>query len=50
MVLQGDVGQVKAYLGPFGDSINLNAIGVRLCVESTIGMEIILGAPDSNTR
>jgi hypothetical protein len=39
-----DVGQVKARFGPFGRSVNLNAIlvhGLR-----RMGMEIILGTPD----
>jgi hypothetical protein len=32
MVLQGDVGQVEAHFGPFGDSVNLSARWVHsLC-------------------
>jgi hypothetical protein len=29
MVLLGDVGQVEAHFGPFGDSVNLDAIWVH---------------------
>jgi hypothetical protein len=29
MVLLGDIGQVEAHFGPFGDSINLNARQIR---------------------
>jgi len=42
MVHLGDVCQVEAHFGPFGDSVNLGARLVHGCDESTIGMEIAL--------
>jgi hypothetical protein len=41
----GDVGQVEAHLGPFGDSVNLGPDRSTDCVEHTIGSEIILDTP-----
>jgi hypothetical protein len=41
MVLLGDEAQVEARSSPFGDSVNL---------ELTIGLEIILNAPDGTAR
>ena len=46
MVLQGDEAQVEARFGPFGEIANLDADGCTICVESTIGMEIILDATE----
>jgi hypothetical protein len=43
MVLQVDEAQVEARFGPFGDRCTV-------CVERTIGLEIILGAPDGTPR
>jgi hypothetical protein len=44
MVLLGDVGQVEDCFGPFGDSVTQDRCMV--CVNCTIGLEIILDAPD----
>jgi hypothetical protein len=43
MVLLGDIGQVEACFGPFGDSPSIRA-------ERTIGLEIILGTPNGTPR
>ena len=45
-VLLRDVGQVETRFDPFGDSFNTNQDRCTVCVERTIGMEIILGTPD----
>ena len=46
MVLLGDEAQVEARFGPFGESANLDADRCTICVESTIGMEIVLDATE----
>ena len=46
MVLLGDEAQVEACFSPFGDSANLDADRCMVCAEHTIGLEIILDAPD----
>jgi hypothetical protein len=46
MVLLGDAGQVEACFTPFGDSVNVSADGCMVCAKCTMGMAIILGAPD----
>ena len=46
MVLLCDEAQVKAHFGPLGDSANLDADRCMVCAERTIGLEIILDAPD----
>ena len=50
MVLLGDVGQVEARFGPFGDSVILTQDRCMVCVHYTIGLEIILDAPDGTRR
>ena len=50
MVPLGDEPQVEARFGPFGHSAHLDARQVLGCVERTIGLEIILDAPDRTTR
>jgi hypothetical protein len=50
MALLGDEAQMEACFGPFGDSANLLQDRCTVCAESTIGSEIILGAPDGTTR
>jgi hypothetical protein len=42
MELLGDVGHVESRFGPFGDNVN----GCVVCTKHTIGLEIILDAPD----
>jgi hypothetical protein len=44
MELQGDVGQIEGRIGLFGDSTN------TVCIERTIGSEIILDALDGTLR
>jgi hypothetical protein len=48
MVLLGDEAQVDARFGLFGDSAILDRCMV--CVKCTIGLEIVLDAPDRNPR
>jgi hypothetical protein len=50
MVLLGDVGQVKAHFGLFGDSVNLVARWVHGLRRMTMGLEITLGTPDGTPR
>ena len=50
MVLLGDEAQVEAHFGPFGDSANLDVDRCMVCAEHTIGLEIILDAPDGTPR
>ena len=47
MVLLGDEAQVEARFGPFGDSAKDR---YTVCAERTIGLEIILEAPDGTPR
>jgi hypothetical protein len=47
MELQGDVGHVKSYIGPFGDSAGVGSRYVQVCAKHTVGSEIIFDAPDS---
>jgi hypothetical protein len=46
MELLGDVAQVEARFDPFGDSATLDARLVQVCVKHTVGLEIVLEAPD----
>ena len=46
MVLLGDEAQVVAHFGTFGDSVILTLDRCTVCVERTIGSEIIFDAPD----
>ena len=51
MVSLGDGGQVEARFSPFGDSAYLATQDrCTVCVEHTIGWEIILDAPDGTPR
>ena len=50
IVLQGDVGQVEARFGLFGDSVISTQDRCTVCVECTIGSEIVLDAPDGTPR
>ena len=50
MVLLGEEAQVVARFGPFGNSANVDASRCTVCAERTIGMEIILDAPDGTPR
>jgi hypothetical protein len=49
MVLLGDEAQVEAHFGPFRDSANLDA-KVQVYAKRTIGLEIVLFAPDGTPR
>ena len=50
MVLLGDEAQVQAHFGLFRDCANLDADKSMVCAERTIGLEIILDAPDGTPR
>jgi hypothetical protein len=48
--LLGGEAQVEAWFGPFGDSATLDARLGMVCVERSIGSEIVLEAPDGTPR
>ena len=50
MVLLGDEAQLEAHFGPFGDSVIMTQDSCMVCTEPTIGLEIILDAPNGTTR
>ena len=50
MVLLSDEALVVARFGLFGDSVNLAQDACTVCVERTIGSEIVLDAPDGTLR
>ena len=50
MVLLGDEAQVVARFGPFGDSVILMQDRCKVCTEDTIGLEIMLHAPNGTSR
>jgi hypothetical protein len=50
MELLGDVGYVESHFGRFGYSVSVGADRCTVCAERTIGLEIILDAPDGTPR
>jgi hypothetical protein len=50
MVLQGAVAKVKARFSLFGDNANLTQDRCTVCVERTIGSEIVLDTPVGTAR
>jgi hypothetical protein len=50
MVLLGDEAQVEAHFGLFEDGANLGARQLHGFAERTIGLEIVLDAPDGTPR
>jgi hypothetical protein len=50
MGLLGDEAQVEARFAPFGDSATLDARLGLVCVERTVGSEIVLEEPDGTPR
>jgi hypothetical protein len=50
MELLGDVGYLEFCFGPFGDSVSLVQHRCMGCTKHTIGLEIILDAPDGTPR
>jgi len=50
MVLLGDVGQVEARFGPFGDIAILMQGSCMICTEHTICSEIVLNARNGTPR
>jgi hypothetical protein len=49
-ILLGDKAQVEACLSPFGDVLILTQDRCAICVERTIGSEIVLDAPRGTPR
>ena len=50
MVLLGDEAQVEAHFGLLDIKLILTQDSCMVCVERTIGLEIILDAPDGTPR
>ena len=50
LILLGDEAEVQARFGPFRDSANLDADRCTVYAERTIGLEIVLDAPDATPR
>jgi hypothetical protein len=50
MVLLGDVGQVEARFGLFGDILVYVHDRFTVCAKCTMGMEIFTGTPDGTFR
>ena len=50
MVHLGDEAQVVAHFSPFGDSVILMQDRCTVCIEHTMGSEIVLDAPDGTPR
>jgi hypothetical protein len=50
MGLLGDEAQVEARFDSFGDRATLDARLLHICVECTVGSEIVLEAPDETPR
>ena len=50
MVLLGDEAQLEARFGPFVIVLILTQDQCSVCVERTIGSEIVLDAPDGTPR
>jgi hypothetical protein len=50
MALLGDEAQMEARFGPFEIVLILIQDRCTICVEHTVGSEIILDAPDGTTR
>jgi hypothetical protein len=46
----GDVGHVESHFNPFGDSVSIDANRCMVSAKRTIGLEIILDAPDGTPR
>ena len=50
MELLGDVGHLESRFFPFGDSVSVDEDRCMVCARHTIGLEIILDAPDGTPR
>ena len=50
MVLLGDEAHVRVVLVRLETELTFTQIGARFCAERTIGLEIILDAPDGTPR
>ena len=47
MELLGDMGHVESRYGPFGDGVQDSC---TVCAKLTLGLEIVLDAPDATPR
>ena len=50
MVPLDDVARLEARFGPFGEILILTQDRCTVCIEHTIGSEIVLDAPDGTPR
>jgi hypothetical protein len=50
MELLGDVGHVESHFFLFGDNVTIGEKRCSVCAKRTIGLEIILDAPDGTPR
>ena len=50
MVLLGDLAQLDAHFGPFGDRLILTQDRCTVCAEHTVGSEIALDTPEGTPR
>jgi hypothetical protein len=50
MDLLGDVSHVESYFSSFGDSVSVGGRWVHGLSKCTIGLEIVLDAPDGTPR
>jgi hypothetical protein len=50
MELLGDVDQVEGRFDLLGDGVNLGVDRCTVCTECTMGIKIVLGAPDGTPR
>ena len=50
MELLGDVGDVDSLFFLFGDYVSIGVARCMVCTRCTIGLEIVLDAPDGTTR
>jgi hypothetical protein len=50
MELLGDVGHLESCFSPLGDGVSVGACSSTVCAKRTIGLEIILDAPDGTPR
>ena len=50
MVLLHDEAQVEVCFGPLGDSANLDTDTCIVCAKRSIGLEIVLDAPNGTPR
>jgi hypothetical protein len=50
MELVSDVGRVESRFSPFGDSVSVSVRCCMVCIERTIGIEIVFDTHDRTPR